>query len=299
MPVDYKNQRIRDNLFKFRFLKKTDFEQMFEAFKSAFSDYPVPFNLSKPAFKKKFVDKLNIDFTLSPAFFIYGELAGFIFSSINLYEGMLTAYNGGTGVIEKYRGNRLTTKLYEKSLDDFKSRGIQQCVLEVLTSNTRAINTYKQIGFKKSKDFFCFKLDQSKFRISTLSKRISIIEKETPDWNSYTQFMDHNPSFLDTKEMINHNLKNEKVIEAHINEDELIGYGIYQSVNGRISQIGIKKSERFKGIGSSLISYIYNDSKNKNLSIINIDKTVGGAKIFFSKLGFENQLNQYEMIMSI
>ena len=290
---------MTDNLFKFRFLKPADLEQMYKAFRSAFSDYHVPFSLSESDFEKKFVDKLNIDFTLSPAFFVDGQLAAFIFSSINLYEGMLTAYNGGTGVIEKYRGKRLTKKLYEKSLDDFKARGIQQCVLEVLTSNTRAINIYKQIGFKESKDFSCFKLDQSKFKISTLPNQVSIIEKETPDWKRYTQFMDQNPSFLDTKEMINHNLKNEKVLEAYINKVKLIGYVIYQPRIGRISQIGIKKSERSKGIGRSLISYIYNDSKNKNLAIINIDKTASGAKDFFSKLGFENQLDQYEMVMSL
>ena len=98
--------------------------------------------------------------------------------------------------------------------------------------------------------------------------------------------------------MINHNIKNEKVIEAHFN-NEPISFAIYKPSIGRISQIGVKKSERFNGIGGSLISYIYNDSKNQNLTVINIDKASRGLNDFFSKLGFQNQLNQHEMIMSL
>lgn len=281
-------------------LKPVDLTEMYITFLDAFSDYPIPFKLTKEQFVRKFVQKLKIDFGLSSGAYNYdGSLAGFIFTAINYYEGQLTAYNGGTGVRPRYRGFRLTTQMYEYLIPLFQEKNIKQCVLEVLTSNSRAIKAYEGIGFVKTKLFKCYVLNENQPSFKDVkAKSFEIIQVKYPNWNLYERFCDYQPSFLDSSRMIADNLANETIIEAREN-DVCIGFAIFQPNFGRISQIGIEHSNRRNGIGSGLMEYIYESSVIKKLTIINVNDEASGTKEFFSSLGFENQIDQYEMIMPL
>lgn len=281
-------------------LKPKDLTEMYITFLDAFSDYAVPFKLTKEQFVRKFVQKLKIDFNLSAGAYNYdGSLAGFIFTAVNYYEGLLTAYNGGTGVRPRYRGFKLTTQMYDYLRPLFIERNIKQCVLEVLTSNERAIKAYEGIGFKKTKYFKCYVLNEEDPIFKKASNdSVEILQVKSPNWNLYEQFCDYQPSFLDSSRMIIDNLANEIIIEAR-EDDQCIGFAIYQSNFGRISQIGIQPSHRGRGIGSRLIQYIHQSSTIKKLTIINVNDEAVATKSFFESLKFENQLDQYEMILTL
>ncbi|MEQ8925517.1 MAG: GNAT family N-acetyltransferase [Fulvivirga sp.] len=281
--------------------KPVDLTEMYITFLDAFSDYALPFKLTKEQFVRKFVQKLKLDFGLSVGAYHYdGSLAGFIFTAVNYYEGKLTAYNGGTGVRPRSRGFRLTTQMYEYLVPLLKERGIKQCVLEVLTSNIRAIKAYEAIGFERTKYFKCYILNNENvdFGDTQYHGEYEIKEVKIPNWNLYGKFCDYAPSFLDTSRMIDDNLANETILEVR-DDDECVGFAIYQPSFGRISQVGIKHEKRRKGIGTSLMSYIYQTSTLKKITIINVNNEAEGTKRFFENLGFENQIDQYEMIMSV
>ncbi len=282
---------------KLRFLKAGDLPKMYRSFKSSFADYSIPFSLTYPEFEKKFVEKLNINFGLSPAAFDNDELVAFIFTSTNYYQGLYTAYNGGTGVLPEYRGNRLVTKLYNFSLPVFKAHNLKQCVLEVLTNNNRAIKAYEGVGFVKTKYYNCFKLDTG-ILDNTNQGYEGFKVAQKPNWVDYVRCLDHLPSFLDTESMINENLKNETVVEYRQN-GSVLGYAIFQPVPGRISHLAVHREHRRQGIGTKLLSYIHASSKNQRLSIINIDRAAVGMKSFLIKLGFKNQIDQHEMVLPI
>lgn len=284
--------------FYLRSLKPLDLTEMYIAFLDAFSDYPVSFKLTKEQFVRKFVEKLKIDFSLSIGAYDYDALTGFIFTSVNHYEGKLTAYNGGTGVRPNYRGNKLTIQMYDYLKPLLRERKIKQCVLEVLTENTRAIKAYEQVGFESTKYFKCFKLSQTPTKSRDSNFTLNIFSKSYPDWHTYEKFSEYNPSFLDSQQMILSNLANEEIIEAH-HENQCVGYAIFQPSFGRISQIGVHPDFRNKGIGSAIIAYIYDRSLQKNLTVININKEAKNTIAFFSHIGFENQLNQYEMVLTL
>ena len=271
---------------------------MYITFLDSFSDYKVPFRLNKEQFVRKFVEKLKIDFALSAGVFEQNSMAGFIFSSINYYEGKLTAYNGGTGVRPAYRGRSLTTRMYEYLIPLFKARKVKQCVLEVLTENDRAIWVYENIGFRKAKSYKCFKYDSGKIRVKKPSIDLEIFTVKHPNWHLYDRFSDHKPSFLDSTRMINDNLASETIIETHA-EGQCIGYAIFQPAFGRISQLGISPGYRGMGVGANLIKYIQETSHQKILTVINIDEEATSALEFYDQLGFTNQLNQYEMVLSL
>ena len=288
MPADY----------TIRSFRPADLTDMYLVFSDSFSDYPVPFKLSKEQFVRKFVQKLKIDFTLSLGAFHGDAVTGFIFSTVNYYEQKLTAYNGGTGVRPRHRGKGIVKALYDHMLPLLARREVKQCVLEVLTTNVRAIKAYENIGFVKSKYLKCYKLESEFLLGRTPNIPVEFIKSLEPDWYQYEKFYDYYPSFLDSRLMINENLANEEIIEVRTDR-RLIGCAIYQPALGRISQIAIDPKFRGMGVGHSLVHYIYNHSQQKALTMININENAQDTVSFFEALGFDNQLDQFEMVLTL
>ena len=284
--------------FKIRSLGIPDLDSMFYAFRSAFANYPVRFELSRDDFTKKFVEKLNLDLSFSAGTFFNDKLVGFIFTSISNYEDMRTAYNGGTGVVPEFRGNGLTHKMFEYLLPIFQRNDIKQIVLEVLVNNPAAIKIYQVLGFDHTRNYKCFKLDPMKFHFGKINTEVVIAPTDKAMWSTYCNFFDYHPSYLDSPEMIDKNLRNEIIIEAYFRK-KLVGFGIYQPAIGRISQIAVDQSFRNRGIGNSLLRHIYNTSRNKLLTIINVDENSKAFLSFLIKAGFNEELEQHEMRMTI
>lgn len=284
--------------FYFRNLKPLDLTDMYIAFIDAFTDYAIEFKLTKEQFVRKFVEKLKIDFSLSIGAFDYDALAGFVFTSVNHYEGKLTAYNGGTGVRPAFRGNNITYQIYDYLKPLLFQKKIKQCVLEVLSENNRAIKTYEKIGFEKTKYYKCFKLNQRELTKKPLEVSLDIFSKDYPDWHIYEKFSDSEPSFLDCPNMILQNLANEEIIEAH-HDHKCIGYAIFQPSFGRISQIAVDQNFRNKGVGSCIMEYVHKRSRQKALTVINVEEKATDTIKFFEHIGMTNQINQYEMILPL
>lgn len=289
---------MAEKTFSIRSLSPKDLNQMYFTFLDAFSDYPMPFRLSKEQFVRKFVEKLKVDFSLSCGIYEYDAMAGFIFTSTNYYLGKLTAYNGGTGVRPSYRGNRLTYRMYEYLLPQLTKEGVKQCVLEVLVNNQTAIRIYEEIGFQKKALLTCFILKENIVRKNKMVDNMEIRKISEPDWLKYKDFLDFQATFLDSFTMIRQNLVNEDIIEARI-DDEMVGYAIYQSAFGRLSQLAVKPEMRRKGIGSAIMEYILKTSHNKELSVINVNENDKTMIRFLEALNFKNYINQYEMVLQI
>ncbi len=279
----------------FRSLKATDIGQMYQAFQAAFSDYAVNFEMTEREFYKKFIEKLNINFNLSIGAFDKDKLVGFIFTSTAKYNGKLTAYNGGTGVTPAYRGLHIPARIYELLIPKLRKEGIEQSVLEVITTNVKAVKVYEKIGFEKSDFYHCFKLreriDKKKWR-----DKIQVTKRDSIDWSALKNCMDFEPSFLDNDFLLEKNLKNEQVIVALVGE-EVVGYAVYQA-HGRISQMGVAKHKRKQGVGSALVNFMFNDIGDKQLTILNIPKNEKSVLAFLKNVGFENQINQFEMVIA-
>ena len=266
---------------------------MHTSFLEAFSDYPLRFDFTKEEFYKKFVEKLNIDFELSPAAFSNGRIVAFVFTSLACYDGKLTAYNGGTGVIPDFRGQRLTSRLYKFIFPLLQQNSTDQCVLEVLTTNHRAIRTYERIGFKKSRYFNCFKLPSPPRLKGTLMPGLKIAPCIEPDWHLFRSFNDVETSFLDSQSLLQRNFKNEIIITAEYG-DTTVGYVVYQR-NGRVSRIAVDRGYRQHGVGSALVNHAFHDCRRKELTVINVNREDKPIIRFFTGLGFVNEVDQYEL----
>jgi ribosomal protein S18 acetylase RimI-like enzyme len=285
--------------FKFKGFRLKDVSKMRKTFNMAFSDYIIPMNLSHGQFVKKIVQKTNISFKYSVGTFNKNKLIGFIYNSINYYEGKKTAYNGGTGVIAEFRGNRLTEKMYDSVFPGFKKIGIEQCLLEVISNNKPAIKVYENLGFQKTKFYHCLKMSKESTYLQKIRKPdIEVAIPANPKWKKYERFCDFNTCFLDSFPLLKRNKQNENILEAYHNH-RLSGFIIFNRQMGRIEQIAVHPDSRGKGIGSVLIKKMSKICMKKPIYVLNLNERNYDLLNFFLRLGFCNEIDQFEYKLTI
>jgi len=284
--------------FLFKGFRHMDVSNMRKTFNKAFSDYIVPINLSHGQFIQKIVRKTNISFKFSVGSYYNKKLIGFIYNSINYYEGKKTAYNGGTGVVADYRGNKLTERMYESVFPKLQRNGIEQCVLEVISNNKPAINVYENLGFNRSKFYHCMKLKEESPYLKKLKiSDIDLVYPVQPKWKKYESFCDYDTCFLDSFPLLKKNKQNETIIEAYY-KHQLVGFLIFNRLMGRIEHIGIDHKYRGMGIGAMLIKRIIKVCKKKSIYILNLNERNYDVLNFFLRLGFRNEIDQFEFKLS-
>ncbi|MCC9043967.1 GNAT family N-acetyltransferase [Myroides sp. M-43] len=276
--------------FQYRFLKNINLEELLQVFNKSFSDYVVPMKLTTEQLQDK-IKAEGIDLTISVGAFCNKELVGFILHAKN--NDYL--YNAGTGVLPSFRGNNLTTKMYDYAIPLFKSFNMRKINLEVISSNETANKSYRKIGFKKWRSVNCIKgiinIKTSKFeeieglQISNLpyyEYLISFAEKDIiPTWQN--------------SEFCVNNFETSLIIKKAIIGSTTVGYLIFNPKNNRILQIWVKENYRRKGIASYLVKELIGNERN--FTITNIDGQNFGIHSFFKSVGGEPYLEQIEMEM--
>lgn len=272
-----------------KLIKKGDFDLLHAAFCHAFSGYKVDLNPSKEEFDFRLHQKLNIDYELSAGAFDGESMVGFILHTSNLYEGIPTAFNGGTGVIPGFRNQKTGEELYEFLLPKIIAKSLARVILEVIDTNQTAIRLYEKIGFSYRRKFLCYKLEKP----APMSSQRLVVEGSLKDIND--DFADFEPSFIDSKNQLLRGVERTLIVKK---EDQLAGYLVFQPKKGRISQLAVSRLFRQEGIASALISAAQ-EIAEKKLTIINVPEDAIGFQDFLVKSGFENQVNQFEMELII
>jgi ribosomal protein S18 acetylase RimI-like enzyme len=284
--------------YEFKGFRHKDVSKMRRTFNNAFADYIVPINLSHGQFIQKIVEKTNISFKYSVGTYYNKKLVGFIYNSLNYYEGKKTAYNGGTGVISEFRGNRLTERMYDSVIPSLMKNGVEQCVLEVISNNKPAIKVYENLGFKRTKFYHCMKLtEQSPYLKKINNKEIDLRIPVMPKWKKYDRFCDYTTCFLDSIPLLKKNKKNETLLEAYYNH-QLVGFLVFNRKMGRVEHIGVDQNSRGKGIGTMLIKRMIKICGKKPVYILNLNERNYDLLNFFLGLGFRNEIDQFEFKLS-
>ena len=284
---------------EFKPFQETDLPALHRAFSEAFATYSVPFQLSFDAFRKRILNKLRIDSDLSYMAYRKDRCVGFVLHTKEEYEGKLTIYNGGTGVIPEFRGNQLTEQLYESLTPQIKESGAKIILLEVITTNAGAIKVYERLGFQYRQTFKCYKRKPSDEVVEEKrNQNLRIIRQMNWHPVQYRSCYEFEPSFIDSFPHLLHNRAHEICLEAY-EGDSFGGFVIFQPHVGRISQLAVTKESRGKGIATSLLSHAAELSLGKELTFINIPEEQEQMHEFLLARGFENQVDQYEMELVI
>jgi len=276
-------------MMQIKTLKDTSTKELFQVFNLSFSDYFVPLKLTEEQLKTKLIaDK--IDLNLSVGVFKEGQLIAFILHGVDIINQEKWAYNGGTGVIPKQRGQGLTKQMYQFILPKLKEKGINHLVLEVISENTPAITSYQKSGFKIQRTLNCFKGELKDLKVNP---NIEIHSLKTIHWPELQTFWDIHPTWQNSIQTLT-TIKNQTSIYGAFRNTQLIGYVVFNPSSKRIQQIAISKIYRKQGIASTLLSKL-KEEYSSELSVINVDKKNAGINLFFNKIGLKIVLEQKEM----
>src|SRR5689334_22240817 len=133
-------------MLSYRLLTAADFSSLYKCFLEAFSDYQVDMQMSEQQFAQR-LTRDGVQLEMSAGAFDDDRMIGFYMNAIGDWQGSNTAYDAGTGIVPDYRGRGVAQELFAFTVARLKGHSVSQYLLEVLTSNERAVALYRKLGF--------------------------------------------------------------------------------------------------------------------------------------------------------
>jgi ribosomal protein S18 acetylase RimI-like enzyme len=275
-------------------LNETSPEKLHKAFLEAFFDYQVKSEL--PFWKfEQMLQRRGYNSEISIGAFENERLVGFVLNGLRSWNGKTTAYDLGTGVIPECRRQGITSDMLEHIKKLFKEKQVEQYLLEVIKSNTSAIQLYKKQGFIIQREFSCFELDKNKF-IPLTTCNVEHVERVNLE--QLKEFWDFNPSWQNSIASIN--ALPEAFIYSVVRFNNIIvGYGIIDKKTGDIPQIAVNKNYRGNGIARSIIIDLLKSTESHKICVLNVETQFKSIEKFLKKMGFEYRVGQYEMLLKL
>jgi ribosomal protein S18 acetylase RimI-like enzyme len=280
-------------------LSRISIQQIHNAFSKAFADYVEPFDLTCEQLNHM-IERRGYNPDLSFGAFNEDELVGFTLNGIGEWNGELTAYDTGTGIIKEYRKQGIATRMFNESLPVLRENKITQYLLEVIKANTGAYELYKKAGFKVTREFDYYISTKDKIEINQnkLNKEFRIQEIKYPDWEELKTFWDFEPSWQNSIDSVKRKMEYFKVIGI-FDKSTLAGYGIIEKHTGDIPQLSVAQQYRRKGCGTVLFKHLLDLTYGDKIKIINTDATYEPFKKFVQGINLSPGIGQYEMIMKL
>ncbi len=286
---------------EYRFLNDADFNALHRCFLDAFSDYSVNMQMSEEQFRARLVHNgVRLDLSVG-AFKAAGEMVGFTINSCDFWQGKLTTYDSGTGVVPQHRGKGIAKKLFDSMLPKLREYGARQYLLEVITSNEAAVALYRKLGFRETRKLAVLSLNKELIYSPVKNQNpLQIWEIQNPDWQLFQSFADGFPSWQNSVASIERS-ESEKIFLGAFRNEQCVGYAVAFKSSRSILQLAVDKEYRRKGVGSALLAALQNEasSPEKGLRMSNIDYSLTDMLAFCASIGFETVLDQYEMVKDL
>ena len=281
-------------MYDYRSLSFVSYEEIYETFKNAFSDYVVPFSKSFDELIYM-IERRGFNADISFGAFYNNELVGFTLNGIGSWEGKLTAYDTGTGVLKEHRKKGIAKQIFLESLPVLRNNNIEQYLLEVIDSNKPAVDLYKKMGFQETRRLNFQVIDKNNLSLKQCDSSVKIMEVENISWNEAKVFWNDKPSWQNSIESIERKRDSFSFVTAK-KSGNIIGYGIIQKSNGDIPQLAVKRENRKTNIASALLNYMKDLTDSENFRFINTIQNDDETNRFFEKIGVQKEGSQLEMI---
>lgn len=283
----------------FAFLSAQDLPVLHQTFLKAFEDYIVPIQLNEDQFKAK-LQREGIDPNYCVAAYDGELMVGFILTGLGEWQGKPTAYNGGTGVIPAFRGQRLTQQLYNLLIKKLRESGVEYCLLEVIEQNKPALKSYLNLGMEITRSLNCYRSKIEYLILDiTITSKVQVKRAPKPNWDNYQRFWDIEPSWQNSVQSVKRSINDALIIEAYDEYDKLNGYLILYPKSGAIAQLAVSKDSRSQGIGTSLLIEAANLSQNQMLMCMNVDSDAKEINEYLTRRNFAYILKQHEMLLQL
>lgn len=287
--MNYTNLQIRS-------LTGIPVKTIHEAFTNAFSDYEVQIEMPVEKLREMMVTRdLNPDWSVGC--FDGEKLTGFILTGYREKDGVITCYDGGTGVIKAYQRKGIGEMMLKELLQLLKEKGVSRFVLEVLENNTPAINLYEKYGFAKTRKLHCFEIDKQ--NLQSVTERgfgISVVNPATVVENEekYSLFT---PTWQNEIKSVTNVKENYTMVSLACN-GRVLCYGYIHKTKGDIPQIGILEEWKQWGLEAHLLNEMAKHTESEKLIVLNVEENNYLAGVL-KKQEFSNFVNQWEMVLEI
>jgi ribosomal protein S18 acetylase RimI-like enzyme len=279
-------------MITYRFLTSADSTSLYECFLAAFSDYQVDLRISREQFEQR-IARDGVQLEISVGAFDESTMVSFYMNALGDWQGKKTAYDAGTGVVPRHRRQGIAEQLFAFMAPRLKEVAVEQYLLEVLTSNERAIALYRKLGFVDTRRFALFRRSEP----VKPSGDVEIRRVEKPEWELFKSFWDGYPSWQNSIETVER-VANDRVVVCAYVDEHCVGYGVAFKPSSCLMQLAVVREYRRKGIGSSILSALQREVA-ESLKVNNIDEELKETLAFYEAMGFKMVLEQFEMVKSL
>lgn len=264
-------------------LGEISFDDLMDCFLQAFENYYVKMPTDRDYYKRRW-QAAKVDYERSYGMFDHNRLIGFVLHAVDIRNGSLTAFNTGTGVVPAYRGKRIVHSIYDYAIPALRQHKVEQCTLEVITTNEIAIRSYQSIGFEICKKYLCYSGAISLHEDNSLD--LTELDFEEMDWDilPHQEFY----SWDNQKESIG---RGDYKFFQVINEGKPESFFIINPDTGYVAQCDLYDVNSngwcrlFTGI----------QSVAQNIKIINIDERLEDKINYLNAIGLSHTVDQFGM----
>lgn len=276
-------------------LEKTPLSEVTKAFNEGFSDYIVKIDVTE----EYLTDRLRgarVSLEHSVGGWVENQLVALLINGIDTRNGTRMAFNAGTCVAPRYRGNRFTELAYQFLIPRLRGSGVNRCGLEVIQSNERAIHVYEKMGFARTRELLCYSGSglQPRANNAPESHDLKLTREKSVDLNAARSMLDFPLSWENELTEV----MNAAGHECYCMWDgnRLVGFAIVKS-NGQLLSIAVSTRYRRRGIATRLFHEVLAD--HSDIRIGNIDRRCLASQRFLESMGLHNDIDQFEMEMPI
>lgn len=274
----------------FSTLEHTPISDITACMNAAFAEYEISIQWTDESLQQKMRIE-DIDLSLSVGAFDNDTLAGVILMGAD--DNNKRVWDGGTGVIPAYRGQKLTEKMFAHILPILRQAGAQLMLLEVLENNKGAYIVYERLGFLPTRLLHAYKGD-----ITVTARTHYVIELlNSYDADELAGLWDWQPAWQQMNQRITNRGASVTTICIR-QEDRIAAYAHYDSAACRVHQFAVAKEHRRKGLATALFRHIA-DACAGPVLIINIDAGSDNTNVFLQAIGLQQHISQYEMMMEL
>ncbi|MEO0980250.1 MAG: GNAT family N-acetyltransferase [Pseudomonadota bacterium] len=266
--------------------------QLCGAMNAAFSDYVVPLSLTEDKFLEF---QMQRGFSGEHSFVAMAgaDIAAFWFSSAPLPAYENHAYTLSVGTVPAHRRKGLSRQLLQKVIERQKPDGGRGLQLEVITTNEKAANAYRDFGFQVRRTLRVCR---------TTGKGLDFAEEPEFDLENIPvdQLPGDESAFFDTQPTPQNSraalraLQGRSHVLGVLADGSLVGWGASYA-DGSVAQIAVHRQFRRRGAGRVLLDGLRRAAGADQLTFVNVDTAAEGVNAFLDRAGAEDRVHQLEM----
>lgn len=268
-------------------------EDLCAAINLAFSDYPIPLQMTVSAFEDF---QRQRGFSAQHSFVARAgeDIAAFWFASAPLSDYGLRSYTLSTGTVPDYRRKGLIKTLFKSVSESCRSSDALGLQHEVISTNKGAITAYEAMGFQRVRDLLVYKIPAKSFA-GFVPAGFELRSLE------FSQLPEHTPLFEDVQATPQNSRSAiaaipaaTRILGAYLTEGALVGW-CAAFENGSAAQIAVRTDVRRQGIGTALVGKLARALNVDQLTFVNVDAQASSLTAFLPALGGAEVLRQFEM----